>query len=224
MFIDIVSDLICPWCFIGKRRLDQVLATSIGAGVVPRWRPYQLYPNLPADGMDRATLMRMRFGAGAERRGVPQAILDQAASLGIELRYDRVQRVPNTLNGHRLVDWAGTGPTQHALMDTLFRAYFCDGRDLGDLEVLADAAALAGLDRAAALEFLRSDARVDDVRAEIERAYEAGVSGVPSFVLPNGYAVPGAQSAEVLGRIIERAREIDDGDARIISDHHQKDS
>jgi predicted DsbA family dithiol-disulfide isomerase len=220
MFIDIVSDLICPWCFIGKRRLDQVLATSIGAGVVPRWRPYQLYPNLPADGMDRATLMRMRFGAGAERRGVPQAILDQAASLGIELRYDRVQRVPNTLNGHRLVDWAGTGPTQHALMDTLFRAYFCDGRDLGDLEVLADAAALAGLDRAAALEFLRSDARVDDVRAEIERAYEAGVSGVPSFVLPNGYAVPGAQSAEVLGRIIERAREIDDGPVRIIRDHH----
>jgi predicted DsbA family dithiol-disulfide isomerase len=217
MFIDIVSDLICPWCFIGKRRLDQVLATPVGAGVVPRWRPYQLYPNLPADGMERGALMRMRFGAGAERRGVPQAILDQAASLGIELRYDRVQRVPNTFNGHRLVDWAGTGVAQHRLMDALFRAYFCEGRDLGDFETLADAAAYAGLDRVAALEFLRSDARVDEVRSDIEYAVEAGVSGVPSFVLPNGYAIPGAQSAEVLGRIIERAREIDDGRDRILS-------
>lgn len=216
MFIDIVSDLICPWCFIGKRRLDQVLATPVGAGVVPRWRPYQLYPNLPADGMERGALMRMRFGAGAERRGVPQAILDQAASLGIELRYDRVQRVPNTFNGHRLVDWAGTGDAQHRLMDALFRAYFCEGRDLGDFEVLADAAADAGLDRMAALAFLRSDARVDEVRSDIEYAVEAGVSGVPSFVLPNGYAVPGAQSAEVLARIIERAREIDDGRNRIL--------
>src|SRR5262252_5729267 len=119
MYIDIVSDLICPWCFIGKRRLDQVLATPAGADVVPRWRPFQLFPQLPMEGIDRATLMRARFGDDAAKRGPPRAILDEAAAAGIELRYDRVQRVPNTLNGHRLVDWVGPASTQHALVETL---------------------------------------------------------------------------------------------------------
>lgn len=210
MYIDVVSDLICPWCFIGKRRLDQVLETPAGAGVIPRWRPFQLYPQLPMEGVDRATFMRARFGEEGAKRGTPRAILDEAAAAGIELRYDKVQRVPNTLQGHRLVDWIGPGRAQHELVDVLFRYYFCDGRDLGDVEVLADAAATVGADRVDALDMLRSDTGIDDVRALVQDAYESGVTGVPCFVLPTGYAIPGAQQPEVLARFIERARELED--------------
>jgi predicted DsbA family dithiol-disulfide isomerase len=209
MYIDIVSDLICPWCFIGKRRLDQVLASPVGAGVIPRWRPFQLYPQLPMDGIDRATFMRARFGEDAANRGTPQVILDEARGAGIELNYGAVKRVPNTLNGHRLVDWVGPGPQQHALMDTLFRYYFCEGRDLGDLETLADAAASVGVDRNAAAAMLRGEAGADDVRSLVQDAYDAGVTGVPCFVLPTGYAIPGAQSVETLTRFIERSRELE---------------
>jgi len=209
MYIDIVSDLICPWCFIGKRRLDQVLASPAGAGVIPRWRPFQLYPQLPMDGIDRAAFMRARFGEEAARRGTPQAILDEARGVGLELNNGAIKRVPNTLNGHRLVDWIGPGAAQHELMDTLFRAYFCDAKDLGDVEVLADCAASVGADRDAALGLLRSDEGVDDVRALVQDAYDSGVTGVPCFVLPSGYAIPGAQPVEVLERFIERARELE---------------
>ncbi|MCX7064681.1 MAG: DsbA family oxidoreductase [Proteobacteria bacterium] len=209
MYLDIVSDLICPWCFIGKRRLDEVLATPAGAGVVPRWRPFQLYPNLPMDGIDRATFMRARFGEEGARRGTPQALLDEARSVGLELNYAAAKRVPNTLNGHRLVDWIGPGAAQHALMDTLFRYYFCEGRDIGDNAVLADAAAAIGTDRDAALAMLNSDAGIGEVHALVRDAYDSGVTGVPCFVLPNGYAIPGAQPTAVLVRLIERARELE---------------
>jgi len=213
MYIDIVSDLICPWCFIGKRRLDSVLATPAGAGVVPRWRPFQLYPQMPMEGMERAAFMKARFGEDGAKRGTPSVIVDEAKAVGIDLRYDLVKRVPNTLNGHRLVDWIGPGPEQHALMDTLFRYYFLEGRDLGDLETLADAAASVGADRAAALALLESDAGTDEVRSLVRDAYDAGVTGVPCFVLPTGFAIPGAQPAEVLVRVIERARELEQASA-----------
>ena len=209
MYLDIVSDLICPWCFIGKRRLDEVLATAAGEGVVPRWRPFQLYPNLPMDGIDRATFMRARFGEDAAKRGTPQTLLDEARSVGLTLNYAAAKRVPNTLNGHRLVDWVGPGPAQHALMDTLFRYYFCEGQDIGDKAVLADAAASVGADRDAALAMLNTDAGVEAVRGLVQEAYDSGVTGVPCFVLPSGYAIPGAQPAAVLVRVIERARELE---------------
>ncbi len=208
MFIDIVSDLICPWCFIGKRRLDEVLASPAGAGVVPRWRPFQLYPHLPREGVDRLTFMRARFGPEGAKRGTPQAILDEARGAGIDLNYGLVQRVPNTLNGHRLVDWIGPGPAQHELMDALFRYYFCEGRDIGDNAVLADAAASVGADRDEALAMLEGDGGAEEVRSLVQEAYDSGVTGVPCFVLPSGYAIPGAQPTQVLVRFIERAREL----------------
>ena len=213
MYIDIVSDLICPWCFIGKRRLDSVLATPAGAGDVPRWRPFQLYPNLPPEGIDRVAFLKARFGEEGARRGTPTVILDEAKAVGLELRYDKVTRVPNTLHGHRLVDWVGPGPQQHALMDTLFRYYFCEGRDLGDFATLAEAAASVGADGAAALAMLQSDAGTDEVKELVRDAYESGVTGVPCFVLPTGFAIPGAQPPEVLVRVIERARELEQASA-----------
>jgi predicted DsbA family dithiol-disulfide isomerase len=207
MHIDVYSDLICPWCFIGKRRLDQVLASPAGQDVWVRWRPFQLYPQLPAAGVDRAAFMRARFGEAAGKPGTPQRLTDEAEGLGIDFDYAAITRVPNTFNGHRLVEWVGPGATQHALMDTLFSYYFCAGRDLGDLDVLADAAASVGVEREPALAMLRSDVGVDDVRERIQEGYDAGVTGVPCFVLPNGFGIPGAQPPEVLARFIERARE-----------------
>ncbi len=207
MHIDVYSDLICPWCFIGKRRLDAVLATPVGEGVWVRWRPFQLYPQLPAEGVDRATFMRARFGQSAGKPGTPTRIAEEASSIGLELNYAAIERVPNTFNGHRLVEWAGPGEVQHSLMETLFRCYFCEGRDLGDHHVLADAAAQVGLDRDAALAMLGSDVGVDDLQARVREAYDAGVTGVPCFVLPSGFGIPGAQPPEVLARFIERARE-----------------
>jgi predicted DsbA family dithiol-disulfide isomerase len=206
--IDVYSDLICPWCYIGKRRLDAVLATPVGEGVWVRWRPFQLYPQLPVEGVDRATFMRARFGESAGKPGTPTRIAEEARGVGLELNYAAIRRVPNTFNGHRLVEWAGPGAVQHALMETLFSYYFCNGRDLGDVDVLADAAAHVGLDRDAALAMLRSDVGVDDLGRRVREAYDAGVTGVPCFVLPSGFGIPGAQPPEVLARFIERAREL----------------
>lgn len=208
MHIDVYSDLICPWCFIGKRRLDTVLASPAGAGVWVRWRPFQLYPRMPADGVDRAEFMRARFGDDAVKPGTPSRIAEEAVGVGIEFNYGAIKRVPNTFNGHRLVEWVGPGEAQHALMETLFSYYFCLGRDLGDLNVLADAAAAVGIDRNRVLEMLRSDVGVDDMHKRVQEAYEAGVTSVPCFVLPSGFGIPGAQPPEVLARFIERAREL----------------
>jgi predicted DsbA family dithiol-disulfide isomerase len=207
MHIDVYSDLICPWCFIGKRRFDAVLATPVGEGVWVRWRPFQLYPRMPDEGVDRETFMRARFGDSAAKPGTPSRIAEEAESVGLEFNYSAIKRVPNTFNGHRLVEWVGPGETQHTLMETLFSYYFCEGRDLGDVQVLADAAAAVGVDRDRALEMLCSDVGVDDMHNRIREAYEAGVTGVPCFVLPNGFGIPGAQPTEVLARFIEKARE-----------------
>ena len=162
---------------------------------------------MPAEGVDRKTFMRARFGDAAANTGTPARIAAEAEGLGIALDYDAIGRVPNTFNGHRLVEWIGPGEAQHALMETLFSYYFCEGRDLGDIEVLADAAVRVGVDRERALAMLRSDVGVDDLRARVREAYDAGVTGVPCFVLPSGFGIPGAQPPEVLARIIEKARE-----------------
>jgi predicted DsbA family dithiol-disulfide isomerase len=208
MHIDVYSDLICPWCFIGKRRLDAVLATSVGEGVWVRWRPFQLYPQLPAQGVERGEFLRARFGPDAGKSSTPTRIAEEARSVGLAFDYAAIKRVPNTFDGHRLVEWIGPGESQHALMETLFSYYFCEGRDLGDAAVLADAAAAVGADRDAALTMLRGEVGADDLRERLKDAYTAGVTAVPCFVLPSGYGIPGAQPSEVLARFIERAREL----------------
>lgn len=206
MHIDVYSDLICPWCYIGKRQLDRVLATPVGEGVWVRWRPFQLYPQMPHEGVDRDSFMKARFGTSS--RSTPARIAEAAQGLDIAFDYAAIERVPNTFDGHRLMEWVGPGETQHRLAETLFSYYFCEGRDIGAAEVLADAAAAVGCDPDAARTMLASDVGADDVRERVKHAYEAGVTGVPCFVLPNGFGVPGAQPAEVLARFIARAREL----------------
>ena len=144
--IEIFSDVICPWCFIGKRRLDKALDGETGAGVTVRWRPYQLYPHAPIEGWDRQDFMQRRYGAAAESGRVPSRIREEAEQEGLELRYDLIRRLPNTLLAHRLMELAELKDSQHALAEALFVGYFCNGEDVGDIDTLASIGAQVGLE------------------------------------------------------------------------------
>lgn len=206
MNLEIYSDLICPWCFIGKRRLDAALASGAGRDVNVIWRAYQLYPWIPGTGMDRDEFLRLRFGS-ADRAPSRAGIEAEAARAGIDMRYDRIRRLPNTFTGHRLLHHARAAGVQHALADGLFRAYFEQGLDIGDEAVLVAVAEENGLDRAATARFLASGEGADEVRAEIDRAANIGISAVPCFLFAGVFALPGAQEPEVIAQVIERARE-----------------
>jgi predicted DsbA family dithiol-disulfide isomerase len=205
--IEIFSDVICPWCFIGKRRLDQVLATDLGVDVVVRWRPYQLYPDIPPEGLDREAYLVRRYGADADRARVPSRIAEEAGGEGIVMRYDRIDRMPNTLPAHRLLDWSYASSRQHELADALFEAYFCAGNDVGDLAVLASIAASVGLSESEALDYLESEAGADEVRAQLERGIEKGVTGVPGYLIAGGFLLPGAQTSETMGQVLARVKQ-----------------
>lgn len=205
MNLEIFSDLICPWCFIGKRRLDEALATGVGEGVNIIWRAYQLYPGMPPEGMDRQEFYRQRF-RGADQSPARARIEAEARRAGINLDYDRIRRVPNTFRGHRLLHLARDAGVQHELADALFSAYFEQGQDVGDDEVLLEVAVGIGMDRAETESYLASESGSDAVSAEIERAANIGVTGVPCFVFAGAYALPGAQEPEVIAQVIERAR------------------
>ena len=141
MLIEIYSDVVCPWCYIGKRRLDGALATAAGEDVEVAWRPYQLYPNLPATGMDRDEYLARRYGDRADRARVPRRIVEEGEDAGISFDYGSIGRMPNTLTAHRLLDHAehvAGAEVQHELAEVLFRYYFCEGRDVGDLDTLCE--------------------------------------------------------------------------------------
>ncbi len=210
MKIEIFSDVICPWCFIGKQRLDQVLADDIGGPVDLRWRPYLLYPNLPEEGMDRRILLERRYGEGADLGRVPERIREEAQAEGLTLRYDLIKRTPNTLLAHRLLEFAhecGGGELQHALAERLFQAYFCEGMDIGRIDALIAASGTVGLDPVQARGYLEGEGGKASVTEQLERAPELGISGVPGYYIADGFLLPGAQSAETMGQIITRVRD-----------------
>ena len=205
MNLEIFSDLICPWCFIGKRRLDEALATGVGEGVNIIWRAYQLYPTIPTEGMDRTEFARLRY-RGADQSAARRQIELEAERIGIDMGFARINRMPNTFQGHRLLHHARTHEVQHELSDRLFADYFERGKDVGDESVLLDAAESVGMDRSDTAAYLASEEGVDAVRREIERASAIGVTGVPCFVFAGAYALPGAQEPEVIAQVIERAK------------------
>ncbi len=214
MEIEIFSDVVCPWCFIGKRRLDRALAAPGGSDEAPlqgevslRWRPYQLYPNLPAQGVDRGEYLRRRYGEQADAGKIPQRIRQEAEAEGITLRFDRIRRTPNTLLAHQLLEFAYSAGLQHELSEALFLAYFCEGVDVGDRDALLEVAAAVGLDAGAAAEYLQQGTAVEEVRSQLTRAPEIGVSGVPGYYIANGFLLPGAQTSETMGQIIRRVRD-----------------
>ncbi len=207
MQIEVFSDVVCPWCYIGKRRLDGVLASDEGADLKVIWRPFQLYPQIPPQGMPRDEFVTARFGAGADVSHLYRRVMEEAEADGLALDFQRITMAPNTFRAHRLLSWAEPSGHQHELAEILFRYYFCEGRDVGDPVELAAAAGEAGLNADAAAQMLEGHDEVDKVWAELDLAGAVGVTGVPFFVMAGKFAVPGAQSREVMSQLIARARQ-----------------
>jgi predicted DsbA family dithiol-disulfide isomerase len=203
--IDFIADVVCPWCYLGWRRLQTALSQRPDVAVEIIWRPYQLAPDLPEEGIDRAEYYRMRFRDPKQLEQSRQMLEGLARDEGFEMNLSRGERMPNTLAAQRLIRWAQGQGKQDVLLEPLMSAYFRDGRDVGDPQVLADIAAEAGLDPVLTLELLAGESDKDTVRREHQIAVEAGVSGVPCMIFDGKFAVMGAESVERLGRAIDHA-------------------
>jgi predicted DsbA family dithiol-disulfide isomerase len=202
--IEIVSDVVCPWCFIGKRRLEQALA-RVQAEVEVVWRPFQLNPGLPEEGMERELYVQRKFGSAGP--GVYARVAAVGASVGIPFAFERIVRQPNTVAAHQLIGLASRGARQDAMVETLFRGYFLEGADLTRRADLVSLAGQAGLDPAAAHACLEDRASRRTVEDADRQARALGVEGVPFFIFDRRLAVSGAQEPEVLVQAIERAAE-----------------
>ena len=193
IYVDIVSDTICPWCYIGKRRFERALTLSGRNDVAISWRPFQLNPDMPPEGMTRDDYIRAKFGGGDRPRQIYQAIAESGREAGIEFQFSRIRRTPNTVLSHRLIYWSAKQERQDEIVGELFRAYFEDGLDIGSPEVLADCARRAGLDDELARKYLQSDDGRQEVVASDVYARRLGINGVPCFIVNRKYAVSGAQ-------------------------------
>jgi len=201
--LDIFSDPICPWCHIGKARLDRALEARPDHPFRVEWHPFQLNPDMPAGGMDRAAYLEAKFGGrdGAVRAYAP--VVAAAEEAGLALNLAAIARTPNTLDAHRLIHWAGLEGRQTAVVAALFRAYFSEGRDIGDAAVLADVGASAGLDRAMLEMLLAGEADRDEIAARDAHARARGVRAVPTFLVGGRHAVEGAQPPDLWLRVID---------------------
>jgi len=193
MQIDIVSDTICPWCFIGKRRLEQAVELSGRGDIWVAWRPFQLNPDIPETGMTREDYLRAKFGAGDRPRQIYQAISETGRAEGIDFQFNRIKRTPNTVQSHRLIHWSGKEGVQDQVVESLFHAYFEEGRDIGDVETLIDCAVRAGVDQAKVRKFLESTELKQEVLAADLYARRLNINGVPCFIVNRKYAISGAQ-------------------------------
>jgi predicted DsbA family dithiol-disulfide isomerase len=203
----VISDVVCPWCFIGKRRLEKALRlvqddAQLGRTEVT-WRAFQLNPEMPEEGMDRAEYVRRKFGGNAQ--SIYERVAQSGRTAGIEFAFDRIPRQPNTLLAHQLVRLAERAGRQDAMVENLFQAYFLEGKDLTQDAVLVELAERAGLPREAAAEALSDPARREAIAAEDAAARALGVSGVPFFIFNRRLAVSGAQEPEVLVRAMRQA-------------------
>ncbi|MEB8388328.1 DsbA family oxidoreductase [Rhodobacteraceae bacterium KMM 6894] len=201
--LDIISDPICPWCFIGKTLLDRALAERPNHPFVIEWHPFQLNPDMPAGGMDRRAYLESKFGGkeGAVRAYAP--VVQRAEDAGLSIDFEAMKRTPNTLDAHRLLHWAGIEGRQDAAAMALFVAYFQQGRDIGSAEVLADIADGLGMDAAVIQKLLASDADADAIRARDAQFREMGVSSVPTFIVAGQHAIPGCQDTALWMQVID---------------------
>jgi predicted DsbA family dithiol-disulfide isomerase len=203
--IDVVSDVVCPWCFIGKRRLEKALALKPEIPVTVRYRPYFLNPWVPRAGISRTEYLTTKFGSVERYRANAQRIVMAARQDGLAYNLDAIARQPNTLDCHRLIRWSGENGDPAHMKQRLMELYFTEGADLSDPEVLVGAARDCGMDADRVRQRLASDEDVESISAEAESAKTAGIEGVPCFILGGVFAVSGAQSPEVLADAIEKA-------------------
>ncbi len=210
--IDVVSDVVCPWCFIGKRRLEKALALTPDIPVEVRWHPYFLNPWVPREGISREQYLTTKFGSVDRYKGMAQRVAAAAAEEGLTYALDKIARQPNTLDCHRLILWAGNTGDPGRMKQRLMELYFSEGADLSDPEVLVGAAIDCGMDGDLVRRLLASDADVERVTREAEQAKEAGIDGVPCFILGGLLAVSGAQAPDDLaGAIVRAAAEVQAG-------------
>src|SRR4051812_7458044 len=205
--IDIVSDVVCPWCYIGKRRIEAALALAPEVPVEINWRPFFLNPWVPREGISREDYLTTKFGSVEAYKGIAGRVVAAASEEGLSYRPELVRRQPNTLDCHRLIRWAEHDPSgdkSAAMKQRLMELYFRDGGDLTDVEVLVQAAADIGMDADSVRRRLASDEDVELISAEAKDASDKGISGVPTFVFAQKYAVSGAQPAEQLARAIRQ--------------------
>jgi predicted DsbA family dithiol-disulfide isomerase len=204
--LSVISDAICPWCFVGKRRLEQAFNLLGGARAFKvTWHPFQLNPDMPKEGIDRREYRMRKFGSWERSLALDAQLKDVGKSVGIDFRHDLMTRTPNTFDAHRLIWLAGKEGVQDAVVERLFRGYFSEGRNIGDRTVLAELAAEAGLDRARTVAFLDSDAGTAEVAAEEEIVRRAGLTGVPTFALDGYVLFSGAQPPELIAQVLSRA-------------------
>ena len=212
MQIDVISDTVCPWCFIGKRRLMRAMALRPHIAFDVKWRPYRLDPTIPKGGMDRQAYMRAKFGDDPMKIvEMHKLIAAEGAKDGIEFDFAAIRRRPDTLDSHRLIRWAEANGVQDEVVERLFIAYFENGEDIGDIRVLADIADLSGMDGVEVAEMLEGDTDSALVEREDQIAHEMGVTGVPAMIFGGKLAVSGAREPEMLAVVIDRVAAISAG-------------
>jgi predicted DsbA family dithiol-disulfide isomerase len=204
LHIDVVSDVVCPWCFIGKRRLENALELVPDIAVVINWRPYFLNPWIPRDGIDRQTYLETKFGSAERYAVIAERVVAAAALEGLLYASDAISRQPNTLDCHRLILWSRSATDPGNMKQRLMELYFSEGADLSDPNTLIQAAVDCGMDGDLVRRLLASDADVDRIENEANSAKEAGIDGVPCFIFGGSTIVTGAQSPEYLASAIER--------------------
>ncbi len=200
--LDIFSDPVCPWCYIGKAYLDRALEARGDHPFQIEWHPFQLNPDMAPGGMDRATYLEAKFGGKAQAVAIYARVEAAARAAGLVIDFANIPRIPNTLDAHRLIHWAGLEGRQTPMKAALMRAYWRDGRDIGDAETLADIAREVGLDRAVMARLLASDADRDAIAARDAHARTRGVNAVPTFVIANQYVLSGAQPPETWAQVM----------------------
>jgi len=205
--IDIVSDVVCPWCYIGKRRIENALALVPDVPVEVQWRPFFLNPWVPREGISREEYLTKKFGSVEAYKNIAGRVVAAASDEGLVYRPDLVKRQPNTTDCHRLIHWAEAEGKAGEMKQRLMELYFRDGGDLTDTEVLVQAAADCGLDAADVRQRLATDEDVALVSGDAQEAADKGISGVPTFVFAQKYAVSGAQPADMLARAIRQVSE-----------------
>ena len=205
--IDVYSDVVCPWCYIGKRKLEQALVSlrEQNVTVTPNWRAFQLNPDMPSAGMARKDYVESKFGGPERAKEIYARVAGVGNEVGIPFQFDKIERQPNTINAHRLIAYAGVQGKQDAVSEALFRAFFLELRDISDVTSLSDIAASAGLNRETVYAYLSSDQGSAAAQQEDAVARQLGITGVPFFVFGGKYAVSGAQNPDVLVQAYEQA-------------------
>ena len=205
--LDIFSDPVCPWCLIGKANLDRAMESRPNHPFQVQWHPFQLNPDMPKDGVGHVDYLAAKFGSREKAIQAMLQVAEHAKTAGAEIDMEKVTRLPNTLDAHRVIHWAGIEGRQTAMVARLFKAHWREGADIGEAATLARLAGEVGMDAAAVARLLATDADADDIRARDMDARQKGVTAVPTFLIAQQYVVSGAQPVEMWQQVIDELAE-----------------